>query len=50
MVVPELNETVGDGGEKDGDVIPRPGDVFVDGVGSAKDRWVVRVFWRGFFT
>lgn len=38
--MPELNETVGDGGDTDSDVIPRPGDVFVDGVGSAKDRSV----------
>lgn len=36
--MPELNEVVGDGGDGDGDVVPHPGDVFVDRVGSARDR------------
>lgn len=40
VVIPELNETVGDGGESDTDNIPRASDVFIDGVSSAKDRWV----------
>lgn len=40
VVVPELNETVGDGGESDSENIPRPSDVSVEGAGSAKDRCV----------
>lgn len=35
IVVPELNETIGDG---DDNAVPRPGEVFVDSVSSAKDR------------
>lgn len=36
--MPELNETVGDGSD-DGETIPLPGDVSVDSVGTAKDRY-----------
>lgn len=38
VVVPELNETVGDGSDGDDDVPPRPSEVVVDSVGSARDR------------
>eukprot|EP00752_Nemacystus_decipiens_P009326 g8334.t1 len=37
VVMPELNDTVGDGGDDDGETIPLPGDVCVDSVGTAKD-------------
>ncbi|CAN0229122.1 unnamed protein product [Pylaiella littoralis] len=37
VVMPELNETVGDSGDGDGEAIPLPGDVCIDGVGTAKD-------------
>lgn len=39
IVMPELNDTVGDSGDGDGEAIPLPGDVYIDGVGSAKDRY-----------
>ena len=38
VVMPELNETVGDGGDGDDSAIPRAGEVFVDSVAAAKDR------------
>lgn len=38
IVVPELNETVGDGGDGDSDAIPLPGDVVVDSVSTARDK------------
>eukprot|EP00903_Cladosiphon_okamuranus_P011129 g10505.t1 len=37
VVMPELNETVGDGGDDDGETIPLPGEVSIDSVGTAKD-------------
>ncbi|CAM9868831.1 unnamed protein product, partial [Hapterophycus canaliculatus] len=37
MVMPELNDTVGDGEDPDGEAIPLPGEVSIDSVGSAKD-------------
>lgn len=37
-MVPELNETVGDGSDGDDDVPPRPSEVAVDRIGSARDR------------
>lgn len=42
VVVPELNETVGDGGDGDDDAVPRPVEVIVDRVSSAKDRLAAR--------
>lgn len=39
VVMPELNETVGDGGDDDGETIPLPGEVYVDSVGTAKDKY-----------
>eukprot|EP00904_Undaria_pinnatifida_P007298 jgi/Undpi1/3699/HiC_scaffold_16.g07069.m1 len=37
IVVPELNETVGDGGDGDSEAIPLPGDVVVDIASTARD-------------
>lgn len=44
VVMPEINDTVGDTGDDEG--VPLPGEVFIDSIEPAKDRYCCTFFLR----